>query len=173
MRGLRNRKYTGYDGDATGKLAGTEEFMRLLIKWAEGALWNNGTFGLRNMRGKEDPSVHCTARAGDPSYKYVKKGKGVKKDKGIPFGRPAALKVINKVVNNAAKFGLEMMIDYEFGEFGRAYRCDRDAWKIYTKMIEYGGGTGQWFHFELSPEFACSKAKVKAAFEKVFGPLPV
>ena len=128
------------------------------------ALWNGGTFGIRLKRGKSTPSVHSTGRAGDANYKHMGDGKGIAR------GRPVALKVLNKIVTNADTFGLELLEDYFFKPFGRAYKCDRDAWKIYDKEVVQGGGEvwAQWFHFELSPEFAKSKAKVKAAFEKVF-----
>lgn len=167
MKGLIKRLYTGYDGDAAGKLPGTEEFMRQLTKRSGGALWNNGTFGIRLKRGKSSPSVHCTARSGDASWRHMGDGRGIAKGRGV------SLKVIQTVVTNADKFGIEMMIDYFTKPFGRAYKCDRDDWKVYDKMTEQGGGSGDWFHFELSPEFAKSKAKVASAFLTVFGPLPV
>ena len=141
--------------------------MRQLTKRSKGAMWNNGTWGIRPMRGKKNPSVHCTGRAGDASYRFMKVGKG------RPKGRQISIKVIEKIVTNADVFGLEMLIDYQFWDFGRAYRCDRDDWKVYTKLTEVGGGTGDWYHVELAEEFAMSAAKVKAAFDKVFGPLPV
>lgn len=167
MNGLVKRKYTGFNGNAKGKKAGTEEFMRQLIKRTKGALWNNGTYGIRNARGSSKPSNHGTARVGDASYRFMKVGKG------HPKGRQISIKVIQKIVANAAEFGLEMLIDYQFGDFGRAYQCSRDDWKVYTKLTEVGGGTGDWYHYELSEEFATCAAKVKAAFDKIFGPLPV
>lgn len=167
MNGKVKRKYTGWKGDATKKRPGTEAFMRQLAARTGGALWNNGTYGIRLKRGKKTPSVHGTARAGDASYRHTGK------KKGIPNGRPVAINIVETIVAHASDFGLEMLIDYQFGDFGRAYRCDRDDWKIYKKMEEVGGGTGDWIHFEISDEFADSAKKVNDAFLAVFGPLHV
>jgi hypothetical protein len=58
------RHYTGNkDGAATGLRPGMRVFIREVIKLSNGALWNNGDFGVRNMRSKSSLSVHSTGRA--------------------------------------------------------------------------------------------------------------
>ena len=54
------RKYTGWDKDAAGKRAGAERWFALCIEFSGGALWNNGSWVVRTMRGKQNPSVHGT-----------------------------------------------------------------------------------------------------------------
>jgi len=47
------RDYIGNsDGPAAGKRAGTEEWVRQAIKYSNGALWNNGTYGQIEYRRK-------------------------------------------------------------------------------------------------------------------------
>jgi hypothetical protein len=71
------RYYTGNkDGAATGLRPGMRVFIREVIKLSNGALWNNGDFGVRNMRSKSSLSVHSTGRAVDFSYRNMGNGKG-------------------------------------------------------------------------------------------------
>ena len=53
--------YTGWDGDAKGKRAGTEKLVQLLVQ--RYGFRNLGTWGVRPMRGSSRPSVHGTGRA--------------------------------------------------------------------------------------------------------------
>lgn len=160
------RKYTGWNSNATGKLAGTEEFAAQMAIRTNNAVWNLGTFGIRLKRDKSTPSVHSTGRAGDSSYRHVPHVKGIR------HGRPVANKMFNRIVENADLFGLELVIDYQYGAFGRSYRCDRIGWKVYAKSTVYGGGFADWYHWELSPKYSTNPILVAQAFEKVFGPLP-
>jgi hypothetical protein len=160
------RPYTGTnDGIAKGKREGTEEFVRQLNFLSDGALWNNGTFIVRKMKGKESLSVHATGRAMDISYRNMRDGK-----RGKPNGRKIASEWCDILSKNAAVLGVEMVIDYAFGKFGRAYRCDRDAWQTYSKPTVTGGGSASsdWIHIEISPRVADDAGKVQRKFRKVF-----
>lgn len=155
------RRYTGTsDGIAKGKREGTEEFVRQIERATDLALWNNGTFGVRKMRGKDDLSVHATARACDISYRNMadKRGK--------PRGRRYALHVMDWLVANADEIGLELIIDYAEPKFGRAWKCTRNAWKKYETKTVTGGGSlrSDWIHVELSPAIADDAARVRAVF---------
>ncbi len=66
------RPYTGNkDGAAKGLRPGMKVFIKEVIELSNGALWNNGDFGVRNMRNKQSLSVHATGRAVDLSYRHV------------------------------------------------------------------------------------------------------
>ncbi len=70
---MKARPYTGNkDGVAKGRRAGMIAFIDEITKRSDGALWNNGDFGVRNMRGKETLSVHATGRAVGLSYRHMK-----------------------------------------------------------------------------------------------------
>jgi len=64
------RKYIGNaDGAAKHKRAGMDEFIKQCIKHSGGVFWNNGSFTVRDMRGKPGViSVHSTGRAVDLSW---------------------------------------------------------------------------------------------------------
>ena len=52
---MKARKYTGTsDGAATGRRAGMVAFIDEIHKRSNGALWNNGDFVVRDVRGKAD-----------------------------------------------------------------------------------------------------------------------
>ena len=87
-------KYTGTsDGIAKGKRKGTEAFVKHVSLLSKGNLWNNGTWGVRAIKGKpEYLSVHSTGRAMDLSWR----GKS----------RAEANKVIEMIVANADALGL-------------------------------------------------------------------
>lgn len=151
------------DGPATGKRAGTEEWVKQAAKWSNGALWNNGTFMVRDVKGKPGTmSVHATGRAMDLSYRKMD-------TKGVAEGRKAAKAFMDVVVANANKLGVQMIIDYWPQPFGRAWRCDRQAWKAYETKTVSGAPGGDWLHFELSPAMADNPEAVKTIFQAVFG----
>lgn len=107
------------------------------------ALWNNGTWGIRPIRGKEQLSNHARGIAADLSWRYMK-------HKGIRFGgRRQAVAAMNFLVANAEALGIQMIIDYGFGKHGRAWRCDRWSWKVYDKPTVTFGGVGDWLHVEV------------------------
>jgi hypothetical protein len=158
------RDYIGNsDGPAKGKRAGTEEWVKQAIKYSNGACWNNGTYGQRDVKGKPGTmSVHATGRAMDLSYRKTD-------TKGVAQGRQAAKAFLDVVVANANKLGVQMIIDYWPTPFGRAWRCDRQAWKAYETKTVSGAPGGDWLHVELSPAMADNPEAVKTIFEAVFG----
>ena len=159
-----SRDYIGNsDGPVKGKRAGTEEWVKQAVKWSNGALWNNGTFGQRDVKGKPGTmSVHATGRAMDLSYRKTD-------TKGVAQGRQASKAFIDVVVANANRLGVQMIIDYWPQPFGRAWRCDRQAWKAYETKTVTGAPGGDWWHIELSPAMADNPEAVKTIFQTVFG----
>ena len=71
---MAKRPYTGWDKNARSKRAGTQKLIELLNKHSNGGLWNNGSWNVRPMRGKKNPSVHGTGRAFDMSWRGGKYG---------------------------------------------------------------------------------------------------
>jgi hypothetical protein len=117
------------------------------------------------MRGNAGTlSVHATGRAVDLSYR--------KTDKHTQASRKGAVSFIDIVVANANTLGVECILDYFPAPYGRAWRCDRQAWKKYSKPTIHGAPGGDWFHIEITPQAADSVIFVKAAFLKVFGEIP-
>lgn len=157
------RDYIGNsDGPAKGKRAGTEQWVLEAIKYSQGALWNNGTWGIRDVKGKPGTmSVHATGRAMDLSYRKTD-------TKGVARGRNTSKQFIDKVIANANQLGVQMVIDYWPQPFGRAWRCDRQAWKAYEKKTVTGAPGGDWWHIELNPGLADNPELVKAVFKAVF-----
>jgi hypothetical protein len=153
------RPYTGWNGNATGKLPGTERFVAMMLFLYGGKLRNLGTWSVRNMKnaGAPRPSVHGTGRAIDLGYDT----------------RATAHHVLDFLtkpeVANALQ--VEELHDYSFegGPFGRGWRCDRAAWKVYTKNT-IGSPNGKWVHIELAPAIAGSAEAVDAAFARIFAP---
>ena len=161
------RHYTGNkDGAAKCLRPGMKVFIDETIKLSNGALWNNGDFGVRPMRGKESLSVHATGRAVDLSFRHIPPKKGIKN------GRLEALRVLKIVIANADALGLEAAFDYIVKPHGRAWMCDRNAWSNYKKETIHGGGSGDWLHFEVSPEMADSAEKMRKAFAQLVIPSP-
>ena len=157
------RDYIGNaDGPSPKPRAGMDAWIKLAIEHSNGALWNNGSWGQRDMRGKPGSlSVHATGRAVDLSYR--------KSEKNPKANRKDALTFLNKVLENANELGIQCVLDYFPEKFGRGWRCDRQSWEKYTKATIHGAPAGDWFHIEISPQAADSVFWVKAAFLKVFG----
>jgi hypothetical protein len=153
------------DGPAAGPRAGMNEFIKQIIHHSDGALFNNGAYGRRDMRGKPGSlSVHATGRAVDMSYRgSAQRPKANRKN---------ALAFIDKLIANANELGIEIVMDYFPAPYGRAWRCDRQAWSKYSKPTIGGAPGGDWFHIEITPQAADSVIWVKAAFLKVFGEIP-
>lgn len=161
---MKARRYTGTkDGVAKQRRAGMVAFIDNVIMLGGGALWNNGDFVVRNMRGKDALSVHATGRAVDVSWRYLPdKGLGVKVD-----GRQRAIKVMRTLVNNADVLGVELILDYFPSPHGRGWRCDRRAWIRYDVPTMQGAPNGDWFHCELEPAFADDAKRVNDAFASI------
>ena len=160
------RPYIGNsDGPAAGPRAGMNEFIKQVIHHSGGALWNNGSYARRDMKGKPGSlSVHATGRAWDASYRGSARHPQSSRKSALPF--------VNKLAANANELGIEMIIDYFPTPYGRAWRCDRQAWKKYSKPTVSGAPGGDWAHIEITPQAADSVIFVKAAFLKVFGEIP-
>jgi hypothetical protein len=154
------RPYTGNkDGAATGEHPQLTALMKELFKAYPKALWNNGSWGVRNMRGKEALSVHATGRACDISWRNMGDGKrGAAKG-----GRKYAMEAMDYLVKHADALGVEMIIDYFPAPLGRASKCDRNmAWQKYDKETVHGAPNGDWFHVEVDGKK--SSEEIKAVF---------
>ena len=161
-----SKPYTGNsDGAAAGPRSGTDEWIRQAVKYSNGAIWNNGSWGIRDMKGTPGSlSVHATGRAWDASYR--------KTDKYPTANRKGAVAFLNIVIANANALGLECVLDYFPQKFGRGWRCDRQAWKSYSTPEISGAPGGDWHHYEISPAMADNPTLVKQAFQRVFGEIP-
>jgi len=138
-------EYVGFDGYASGKRKGTEEFARQFIKATGGAFFHNGSFSKRAARGKPYPSVHGTGRAVDLSYRGAPTHSGC-------GDRKVALKWIDWLVEHANDLGIAMITDYAHKPFGRSWRTDRQCWRVYAKPTVSGGGASwaDWIHVEVT-----------------------
>lgn len=156
------RPYTGTkDGIAKGKRAGTEQWVKEIGQLSGGALWNNGTWGVRDVRGQDGVlSVHATGRAMDLSYRKTI-------TKGVRNGRQETMKVLRLIVPNAELLGIECILDYYPQPWGRGWRCDRNAWQRYTRKTISGAPGGDWLHVEISPAYADNPELVTQAFQKL------
>ena len=163
---VNSRPYTGNsDGAAAGPRQGMDEWIRQAVKYASGSIWNNGSWGVRDMKGTPGSlSVHATGRAVDLSF--------LKTDKHPTANRKGMVAFMDIVTANANALGLECILDYAPSPFGRGWRCDRQAWKKYSKPEIHGAPGGTWCHFEITPAMADSPALVKQAFQRVFGEIP-
>lgn len=147
------RPYTGFDRYGTGAAPGVVAIRDLILFLNAGKLTHLGTYAKRDARGKPgQPSVHATGRAVDIGY----------------TNRADIEPLINWLVDNADPLGVEMVADYFPTPWGRAWRCDRAAWKIYDKKTIHGAPGGRWIHFEISPTMAYDAAAMKAAIDKLF-----
>lgn len=149
------RPYTGTtEGLGGGRRPGLEELVAAIQYLTSGALWNNGTYGVRPMTSSPTrPSVHGTGRAADLS--------------GRPMGdhrkgctRAQLQGYADWLVAHADTLGIEYVIDYGYrgseGIGGRTWRCDRQEWRYPALGVLSGGGQawGDWLHVEVSPDMA-------------------
>ena len=156
------KTYTGTkDGVAGGEQPGLNELMKHLVYFSEGALWNNGTFVNRPMRGSSSLSVHATGRAVDLSYRKTP-------TKGRRNGRQMAEHIADFLVRHNDVLGIEMILDYNPKPFGRGFKWTRGTWENYTKLTIHGAPDGDWLHIELSPLLSQSRLAVREAFLKLF-----
>jgi hypothetical protein len=161
------RPYTGNkDGLAQGERKGLTVFIKQLCALYP-AIWNNGSYVNRPMRGKKDLSVHATGRAVDLSYRFMAKEK-----RGIAEGgRKQAMEAMDFLVKNADAFGLEAILDYFPMPHGRGWRCDRSSWTIYNTKTITGAPMGDWFHAEISPAMADNPDAMREAFANAVKPV--
>lgn len=161
-----SRPYTGFDGIAPGIKGGLQQWIIEARRASNNALWNNGAYGVREMRGKKDMSVHATGRAVDLSYRKRAH------HPNNPSGRAATLDWLDRVILHANTLGLEMLIDYFPAPHGRAWRCDRQAWLNYKTKTVSGAPGGDWYHIEISPFMAQNASTVRKAWASVFPEIP-
>lgn len=150
------RKYTGWDSNASGRRAGTEKLIQLIVAHTGKNLWNNGSWLVRNKRGKGSPSVHGTGRAFDLSWRNMGEHKG--------SGRyEHAVAVMDMLTDPALAEALEIeaVFDYYPQPFGRGWKCDRNSWTVYDKRAFSGSPGGDWIHVEISNRWADSPADVE------------
>jgi hypothetical protein len=142
-----------------------DEWVRCAIKYGGGAIWNNGSWGIRNMRSSDELSVHATGRAVDLSYRPS--------EKQPKANRKGAMAFLNIVIANANELGVEQVLDYFPKAFGRGWRCDRQAWKSYSKPEIHNAPGGDWLHIEVSPAFVKQPTSlIQQSFKRVFTELP-
>jgi len=160
---MKPRKYTGTkDGISKGPRKGMLEFIKQTDTLTNGALWNNGHWVVRPVKGTgvAGPlSVHATGRAVDLSYRKMP-------NKGRVNGRKRAEEYMELLVANNRLLGIELILDY-MPAGGRGWRCDRLAWQNYTPPGLTGSPNGDWLHVEISPRMADSPQAVIAAFAKL------
>lgn len=158
------RPYTGWDGNARGKRAGTEKFVQLICFLSGNKLWNNGTWVVRHMNNpnaKARPSVHGTGRAVDLSWRF-------QKERGRGGSYADAQRMMDFLVQHADLFRIEEIHDYYPGPFGRGWRCDRESWKVYDRQTIGSAPGGDWIHVEISPEFADDPGYYDNAVKQLF-----
>ena len=160
------RPYIGNsDGPSPKARAGMNEWIKQAIAHSNGALWNNGSYMIRDMKGKVGSlSVHSTGRAVDLSFR--------KRPQNPNANRKNALAFLKIVIENANELGVQAVLDYWPKPHGRGWNCSRQKWLKYTKPTIKGSPHGDWIHVEISPQAADSVIFVKAAFLKVFGEIP-
>lgn len=157
---MKPRRYTGTkDGISRGPRKGMLEFIRQVETRTDKALWNNGHWIVRPVKGTGTAgplSVHATGRAVDLSYRKMP-------DKGKVDGRKHAEAFMELLVANNRILGIELILDY-MPAGGRGWRCDRQTWLNYTPPGLHGSPNGDWLHIEISPRMADSPQAVAAAF---------
>lgn len=149
-----SRPYTGTsEGVGAGKRPGLEHLVATIQHRSGGALWLNGSYGIRQKRGSSSRglSVHSTGRAADISRRNMGGNR--------PGSSRAYLEqIIDWLIRHADDIGLELLIDYEYGHGGRGWKCDRADWQTYgAGVLGSGGGWGDWIHIELDPAHADSE----------------
>lgn len=151
---MATRKYTGFDKQGTKCTPGLKALVDIILFLNAGKTKNLGTFVVRDMKGKPGkPSVHSTGRAAD-----------------IGWSDRAAIEEIMKwLVDNNETLDVEYVADYFPQPGGRAWRCDRDAWKDYNKGLIQGAPGGKWIHIEIGNRLAEDKAGMEAAIKKALG----
>jgi hypothetical protein len=156
------RKYTGWDRNATGKRAGLEQLVDSIEAWTNKGLWNNGTWGIRNKRGKQTPSVHATGRAADLSWRDMgRKGCG---DYNV------ACQVMDFLYEHRDELLIEAIFDYYPEPYGRGWKCDRDEWTNYSSRAFSGSPGGDWVHVEIAPDRADDADWYKTTFDRLLNP---
>jgi hypothetical protein len=161
------RPYTGLkEGYGGGRRPGTEHFVRSIQYLHGGRLWNNGTYGIRPVRGGTTPSVHGTGRAMDISRRAMDAARpGSSKQYALNFIR--SLIELEKGDDGI----LEMVIDYDFEGTARIWRCDRGTWVKQIPGRISGAPGGDWYHIEISPAGADNAKLIDRFWDRFFDAL--
>lgn len=148
-----SRPYTGTkDGVAKRKRPGTEAFYAGVIELMDGELKGLGTYVIRNKRGKQELSVHATARGMNLGYSK----------------RTVATTFMNALIECQEQCQLEACFDYFYKDpradrrWGRGWMCTREAWQGYTKRTINPAGL-MLIHIELAPQIADSPELARRA----------
>ena len=161
-------------------LPGTTKWAELANRYSGGALWNNGTWVLRDVRGNAGTiSNHARGVAMDLSWRYNKAS-----GKGVSDGRTKAIKFLQRCLDEWDTLGIQCVLDYwpdskASAYYGRGWRCDRvgtgvvkphafEAWRKYDKPKIHGAPGGDWFHIEITRQLAEHEGLVEQAFSRVF-----
>jgi hypothetical protein len=157
------------------KLLGTEKWAELATKHSNGALWNNGTFVQRDIRGKPGQiSNHARGVAMDLSWRRIE-ARGL----GVNDGRRKAITFLQLCLDNWKMLGIQCVLDYFPEPHGRGWRCDRvgigvvkphafEAWVKYGQATIHGAPKGDWLHIEITRQMADDPGAVERAFRAVF-----
>jgi hypothetical protein len=143
----------------TRPLAGMDLWLSRCIRHSDNSLWNNGSWVLRQVRGKPGVvSNHSKGVAVDLSYRWQSE-----KNRGRQDGRRVSLAYMNKLLQNADTLGIQLVIDYALN---RSWKCSRGTWIAGTFE------SGDWYHIEVDPVICNSPELAKQAWDKVFGVIP-
>lgn len=165
-------------------LPGCDEWARLAGVHSGGALWNNGTWVMRDVRGNPGTvSNHARGVAMDLSWRRIEPRK-----LGAPDGRVKAIKFLQQALDNWDLLGIQCVLDYwpdsqASAYMGRGWRCDRvgsggnkphanDAWRKYNTPTIHGAPGGDWLHIEIVRHMAEDPNLVQQAFRKAFPTIP-
>ena len=172
-------KVPGYSV-VTEPLPGTVEWVKQANITSGGAVWNNGHYVMRNIRGTGTDTIrgvisnHAKGVAMDLSYRRIEA-----KKLGVPNARIKALTWLNTVLDNYELLGVQCVLDYYPDNFGRGWRVDRvdglqqkahnhQAWVSYARPTIHGAPGGDWLHIEITLGMANNAERVKKAFEQAF-----
>lgn len=107
-------------------LAGTIEWVKQAELTSGGAVWNNGHYVFRNVRGTGTDTTrgvisnHARGVAMDLSYRRIEARK-----LGVPNARIKALTWLNTVLDHWELLGVQCVLDYFPNDHGRGWRVDR------------------------------------------------
>lgn len=140
-------------------IPGMDEWIRHAVKNSNGVLWNNGSWVVRDVRGKPGIiSNHARGLAVDLSYRWMQE-----KQLGCKDGEQLAMIYLNKLLQNADTLGIALVINYSQN---RSWKCDRGTW------LKGKFSNGDWLHVEVDHELLKDVNAVKTAWNKVFSVIP-
>ena len=121
---------------SSGPTSGIETWKRYVLgRWRGMDL---GSFGVRNMRGSNQLSVHAVGRAWD--WRYADPGPG----------RAASDEAISFAIANYETLGIQAVHDYVKCQI---WRCDRSGrgpgWKTQKAGNGMGDPSAKWLHWEV------------------------